>query len=146
MTQEREAMPIRPPLHQVLGQGTPTDRRREFDNRRGSSRQRGYTTAWQKARAAYLAQHPLCIFCERDGRVTAAVVVDHIQVHDGDYERFWNQANWQPLCKRHHDSTKQRQERALPEGGGGSKSPQSSPRDRCRRKISASAKLDRGVK
>ena len=83
-------MPVRPPLHQGLGQGTPTDRRREFDNRRGSSRQRGYTTAWQKARAVYLAQHPLCVFCEREGLVTAAVVVDHIEAHHGDHEKFWD--------------------------------------------------------
>ncbi len=40
--------------------------------------------AWQKARAAYLARHPLCVFCERDGRVTAAAVVDHIEAHRGD--------------------------------------------------------------
>jgi 5-methylcytosine-specific restriction protein A len=139
-------MPTRPSLHRALGQRTPKDRRREFDDRRGSSRQRGYTTAWQKARVAYLAQHPLCVFCERDGLVTAAVVVDHIDPHEYDHEKFWDQDNWQPLCKRHHDSTKQREEKASREGGAGVKSARSLPADRCPSKISACAKLDRGVK
>ena len=109
-------MPLRPPLHRGAGFASAADRRREFDRRRGSSRERGYTVAWQKARAAYLAQHPLCVFCEREGVVTAAVVVDHVDPHRGDHEMFWDQDNWQSLCKRHHDSTKQRQDTARPPG------------------------------
>jgi 5-methylcytosine-specific restriction endonuclease McrA len=66
-------------------------------------------------------QHPLCAFCVAKGLVTAAVVVDHIEAHDGDYEKFWDSENWQSLCKRHHDSTKQRQEKKRLEGGGGQK-------------------------
>jgi 5-methylcytosine-specific restriction protein A len=114
-------MPIRPPIHRAPSQRTPADCRRDFDNRRGSSRRRGYTTAWQKARASYLTQHPLCVFCEREGRVTAAAVVDHVEPHHGDHEKFWDPDNWQSLCKRHHDSTKQREEKSLPRGAGGSK-------------------------
>ena len=114
-------MPFRPPLHRGAGCKCAADRRRELDRRRGSSRQRGYTTAWQKARATYLAQHPLCVFCEREGLVTAAAVVDHIEAHQGDNERFWNPDNWQSLCKRHHDSAKQRQEKKQRRGGGGPK-------------------------
>ena len=45
-------MPVRPSLHRGLGQKTPSECRRDYDDRRGSARQRGYTTAWQKARAA----------------------------------------------------------------------------------------------
>jgi 5-methylcytosine-specific restriction protein A len=114
-------MPNRPRLHQGLGQGTRTDRRREFDDRRGSSRERGYTTTWQKARAAYLAQHPLCVFCAREGLVKAATVVDHILAPHGDHEKFWDPNNWQSLCKPHHDSTKQRQEKNRSRGEGGRK-------------------------
>jgi 5-methylcytosine-specific restriction endonuclease McrA len=113
-------MPHRPPLHHGLGQGTRSERLRELDHRRGSSRQRGYTTAWQKARAVYLVEHPLCVFCAREGRLTAATVVDHIQAHQGDYERFWDPDNWQALCKPHHDRTKQREE-CRSEGEGGQK-------------------------
>jgi 5-methylcytosine-specific restriction enzyme A len=114
-------MPLRPPLHQGAGFRSTVERRRDDDSRRGSARQRGYTTAWQKARAAYLAQHPLCLFCEREGEVTAAVVVDHLKAHQGDYGKFWDQNNWQSLCKRHHDGAKQREEKSRPMAAGWSK-------------------------
>lgn len=39
-----------------------------------------------------------------------ATVVDHIKRHGGDQVLFWDKANWQPLCKPHHDSTKQMQD------------------------------------
>lgn len=34
-----------------------------------------------------------------------ATVVDHIIPHRGDLSSaaFWDETNWQPLCKRHHD-------------------------------------------
>jgi 5-methylcytosine-specific restriction protein A len=80
---------------------------------RGSAAERGYGSAWRKARAGYLREHPLCRMCQEQGRVTAATVVDHITPHKGDQSLFWDSANnWQPLCKTHHDSTKQRQERS----------------------------------
>lgn len=49
--------------------------------------------------------------CEAEGRTTAASVVDHIKPHRGDQALFWDRANWQPLCKPHHDRDKQREER-----------------------------------
>lgn len=64
-------------------------------------------------RARWLAEHPLCVMCEAEGRVTAATVVDHATPHRGDADLFWDRANWQSLCKRHHDSDKQAQERGL---------------------------------
>ncbi len=112
------SMPSRPPLHRAPGHLGDAQQRRDFDFRRGSARQRGYTAAWDKARKAFLAEHPLCAFCERDGVVMAATVVDHIEQHHGDHKLFWNPENWQALCKRHHDSTKQRLERSRPRGGG----------------------------
>ena len=78
--------------------------------------------------------------------MTAAAVVDHVEAHQGDHEKFWDPDNWQSLCKRHHDSAKQRQEKKRPEGVGGQKVRDSSLWDRCPRKTSASAKFDRGVK
>ena len=49
--------------------------------------------------------------CEARGRVEPATVVDHIIAHKGDLKLFWDSANWQPLCKPHHDGTKQQLER-----------------------------------
>lgn len=77
-----------------------------------TSSQRGYDYRWQKARERYLEEHPLCAYCEKIGRTTAARIVDHIVPHRGDRELFWNQANWQPLCKTCHDSVKQAEETA----------------------------------
>jgi 5-methylcytosine-specific restriction protein A len=34
---------------------------------------------------------------------TKATVVDHIIPHRGNQRLFWDQNNWQALCKRHHD-------------------------------------------
>ena len=68
-----------------------------------SASYRGYGNAWQRVRKQYLAAHPLCVMCEAEGRYSRATVVDHIQPHRGDRELFWDQSNWQPLCKAHHD-------------------------------------------
>ena len=68
-----------------------------------TSAERGYGHKWRQARAGYLRKHPLCVDCEREGMVTAASVVDHIEPHRGDQKLFWDTGNWQPLCKRHHD-------------------------------------------
>lgn len=79
-------------------------------NGKGSSAKRGYGYKWQQARLVFLAANPLCVFCDREGRTTAATVVDHITPHKGDMTLFWDRANWQPLCKPCHDSVKQKQE------------------------------------
>lgn len=81
------------------------------DHRRLSSRQRGYDSRWERARLGFLRKHPLCVMCEREGLITPASVVDHIRPHRGDKALFWDQGNWQPLCKPHHDRDKQRIER-----------------------------------
>lgn len=72
--------------------------------------QRGYDHRWRKARAQFLRQHPLCRYCQEDGRIEPATVVDHIIPHRGDPELFWDQSNWQAVCKAHHDSTIAREE------------------------------------
>ncbi len=83
------------------------------DERRGSSAQRGYGSAWQKARAAYLRSHPLCKAHDDKGEVVPATVVDHIVPHKGDRALFWNSNNWQPLCKRCHDIKTAREDGAF---------------------------------
>lgn len=78
-------------------------RRAADDQRRGSAAERGYGTRWQKARATYLASHPLCKQCGERGLIVRATVVDHIIPHKGDQKLFWDARNWQPLCKPCHD-------------------------------------------
>ena len=70
---------------------------------RSSAFERGYNHRWQRARKRFLANHPLCAECERAGTITPATVVDHIRPHRGDKTLFWDEKNWQPLCKKCHD-------------------------------------------
>ncbi len=71
-----------------------------------------YTYQWQQARLRFLREHPLCVMCERDGRAKGASVVDHRVPHKGDPVLFWDESNWQSLCKTHHDSEKQSEEKS----------------------------------
>ncbi|WP_077616919.1 HNH endonuclease signature motif containing protein [Caenibacillus caldisaponilyticus] len=76
---------------------------RQYDRYRGNSAQRGYDARWRKARLMFLREHPFCVICEQEGRLTPATVVDHIVPHKGNYELFWDVRKWQPLCKQCHD-------------------------------------------
>ena len=71
---------------------------------------RGYGYRWQKARERFLSEHPLCCYCAREGRAIAATIVHHIIPHEGNDSLMWDESNWQPLCKPHHDSTKKAEE------------------------------------
>lgn len=67
-----------------------------------TAHKRGYGHRWRKARASYLAKHPLCVHCQQAGKVTVATDLDHIIPHRGDMVLFWDSNNWQPLCKPCH--------------------------------------------
>ena len=70
---------------------------------RENAAERGYDGKWRKARGLFLQRNPLCTSCLKEGKITPAVIVDHIIPHRGDMALFWDQGNWQPLCKNHHD-------------------------------------------
>lgn len=74
-----------------------------LESGRPTAAERGYNSRWQKARQIFLAEHPLCVECEKQGRYVEATVVDHITPHKGDQILFWDESNWQPLCKQCHD-------------------------------------------
>lgn len=80
--------------------------------KRASSAARGYDARWRKVRAAYLAANPVCVVCERRGRVVPATEVDHIKAHRGNDTLFWDELNWQALCKPCHS------EKTVKEDGG----------------------------
>lgn len=75
----------------------------EGERMRGTAAERGYDKRWQRASRAYLARNPLCAQCRKEKKLTPATVVDHITPHRGDRKLFWDPANWQGLCKLHHD-------------------------------------------
>ena len=77
---------------------------RQKDKDRGSAHKRGYGAKWNTARLIFLDTHPLCCKCEANDRVVAANVVDHVIPHKGNQKLFWDQKNWQALCKPCHDT------------------------------------------
>ena len=105
---------------------------RALDARRGSSAERGYGGPWQKARDGFLRSHPLCVRHEQRGEKVGADVVDHIVPHrlkqakDSQdpvriakaRELFWDQGNWQALCKDCHDSKTEAEDGAFGRPGG----------------------------
>lgn len=74
-----------------------------------SPSRRGYDRHWQQLRRLILSRQPLCVECERAGRIVAATEVDHIVplavggTNDTD--------NLQPLCKSCHSRKTLRQQR-----------------------------------
>ncbi|NBF13078.1 HNH endonuclease [Pseudomonas sp. Fl4BN1] len=93
-------MPVRPKRYAPAA--AKTIQHQPADQQRGTSTQRGYGYRWQQARAGYLRKHPLCVECEKLGRVEPATDLDHITPHRGDNDLFWDRSNWQPLCHPCH--------------------------------------------
>ena len=81
-----------------------------------SSTQRGYGYKWQQYRLKFLKMNPLCAYCEKENRVVAATVVDHIVPHKGSEQLFWDVNNHQSLCASCHSSVKQREEKQVGRG------------------------------
>ena len=62
------------------------------------------TRKYQKARAAFLHDHPLCAECERNGIIRAADELDHIVPVRDNPDGFWDSENWQGLCRACHEA------------------------------------------
>jgi 5-methylcytosine-specific restriction protein A len=92
---------------------------RAQDQRRGSAASRGYDYRWRKAREAFIRRHPLCAECERRGRLTPSREVDHIVPHKGDKTLFWDERNWQALCKPCHSTKTASEDGGFGNGEGG---------------------------
>lgn len=93
---------------------------------RTEQRQRGgtafahlYGTArWQRVRARQLASEPLCAYCDRRGKVTAATVCDHVNGHPaGETEEMFWTGPFRSLCASCHSGTKALEERGKREKG-----------------------------
>ncbi|MDU2265242.1 HNH endonuclease signature motif containing protein [Clostridium celatum] len=77
---------------------------KEFNvKERETATERGYDSKWRTARSRFLKVNPLCVRCKDEGRLVKATVVDHIKPHREDKKLFWDESNWQALCKRCHD-------------------------------------------
>ena len=68
------------------------------------------TRRWQRIARAQLAAEPLCAFCAARGLVVPATVVDHVEPHHGDRNKFWF-GKLQSLCATCHGRDKRSEER-----------------------------------
>lgn len=59
---------------------------------------------YRRLRSLFLQSNPLCIECKKNNKVVAAEVLDHIIPHRGNVELFWDENNWQSLCKTCHNA------------------------------------------
>lgn len=103
-------MPVRPKTickhpgcGRVAGGNGYCDAHQNAGWQRDKSRQAMYNHKWSRASKAFLTEHPWCAECMKRNTYTPATVVDHIKAHRGDADLFWDQDNWQGLCKHHHD-------------------------------------------
>lgn len=77
--------------------------KRLYNARRPDSDRFYKTAAWQKVRASILSRNPLCVECERLGRVTPARVVDHIKPFRDRPDLGLELENLRPLCAACHN-------------------------------------------
>jgi 5-methylcytosine-specific restriction protein A len=108
-------MPKRPPIHRPIGsrrtaaylaaQYARTPERK--------ARQSLYDHEWRAYSRRRLSVHPYCVRCERLGRISLAIVTDHIRPHKGNPDLFRDPDNHQSLCKLCHD-----RKTRLEDGGG----------------------------
>jgi 5-methylcytosine-specific restriction enzyme A len=107
-------MPQRPPVYRPpIPGGIRKTAQRSGDRNRAHSRARGYDRTWERLRRKQLSEFPLCAKCLEKDHVRAATVADHVVPISVDPTRRLDQSNLQSLCKPHHDSAKQREDRAL---------------------------------
>jgi hypothetical protein len=64
-----------------------------------------HSERWKRMARHQLRVQPLCEWCLREGRVTAARVCDHVEPHHGDVNKFWL-GKLQSLCRNCHESRK----------------------------------------
>jgi len=80
-----------------------TERHKEYNAIRDESDGFYKTARWRKFRAYYLRIHPLCVECESHGRITAAVILDHIKPYKTHPELGVEWGNVRPLCRTCHN-------------------------------------------
>lgn len=101
--------PLRPCRHAgcgVLTREGYCERHRPTHKRRISADYHGWYNLpiWtDRLRPQHLLAEPFCRACAARGDRVRATVVDHIQPHRGDWQRFTDPDNLQSLCKYHHD-------------------------------------------
>jgi 5-methylcytosine-specific restriction enzyme A len=88
-------------IHQAEQYRTENQRRKSAPGHEIDSQYK--TARWRHLRAHVVREEPLCRLCERAGRVSATVLVDHIvPVKQGG--PMWERSNLQGLCNACHEA------------------------------------------
>jgi 5-methylcytosine-specific restriction enzyme A len=68
--------------------------------------------SWRRAAKNFLnsPEGALCSSCKLKGKLERATEVDHIRSHNGDTKLFWDESNWQGLCKPCHSEKTRREQ------------------------------------
>jgi 5-methylcytosine-specific restriction protein A len=103
-------LPKSPPTFRPHGLTKPAQQQ-AYDRERGSASQRLYGSRWATVSKSFLRAHPLCRYCELEGMVTVATLVDHFWPHRGDQALFWRSEFWIGACASCHSGMKQSVER-----------------------------------
>ena len=79
------------------------------------------TARWRDTARRFRAAHPLCAHSDLGvaGCTLVTEAVDHVVPHRGDARLFWDQTNWQPLCKACHAAKTARETAGAPVAGRG---------------------------
>src|SRR5215471_504796 len=81
---------------------------------RGKQRDWCHNRRWYNGRRRHqLLAEPFCEMCLARGQITSATIVDHVEPHGGDWNKFWL-GKLQSLCKSCHDGDKRRAEMGKP--------------------------------
>lgn len=89
-------MPWAPKQHRPYP-ARPRDERL-WASRRAEYRKWYQCARWRRLRQLVLNEQPLCAECQKQGRLTPATAVDHIEPHLGDIEKFYSRENLRALC------------------------------------------------
>jgi 5-methylcytosine-specific restriction endonuclease McrA len=84
---------------------------------------------WLSVRKQHLMKEPLCRFCLARGLVTLATVADHVVLHHGEQQAFW-EGELQSLCASCHSGTKRKTEEQEKRGWIDGVGPDGMPLDR----------------
>ena len=58
-----------------------------------------HTYRWTRESKAFREMNPICVMCEKEGILQPSEVTDHI-IPAPIYGDFFDQSNWQALCKK----------------------------------------------
>lgn len=101
-------MPSRVTYHHVNGAPTSRENARDYDRYRQPDKHFYSSTRWAKVRRIKLSEQPLCEECERQGRVTLARHVHHVQPRKDRPDLAYDLGNLESICIRCHNAKETR--------------------------------------